>query len=118
MTLKKNISNMDQKQLLEYLDSLHRNIEIERKLAIDAAEILLRGDLTNLDADTELVLAGKTAADFLKEAGAASSRMLKIAEIKMKLVLDGSKKTEEKPALLTEDDKKVIVNEVIEQQAE
>jgi hypothetical protein len=111
MLISKNtFSKFNREQLITYLDELYQKVSEERQMALDAYKRLtaVHPEAVNesFGDNDMLVLMGKTASDYMKLAGEASARLLKIADIKAKIIIssDNMEKAK-KQEILNEDEK-------------
>tara|TARA_Y100000310_G_scaffold344083_1_gene455023 strand:- start:1784 stop:2155 length:372 start_codon:yes stop_codon:yes gene_type:complete len=114
---KKNILGFSKEELISYLDELYAKIDEERDLALQAYKSLSKPPEESNEsfADEEmLVLMGKTASDYMRLAGDASARLIKIADIKAKVLITDTQvqAKAEKQEILTEQEKNDLLKVV------
>jgi hypothetical protein len=120
--LKKNTSKLDLGELLHYLNELHELIMEERTMALSAYEEV-RASVAQMvaesggDVDTIIHLLGNSPAmaSQSKLAGEASARLVKLAEIKSKVLISILKNDAENSSeVLTEEAKNELLKEAEE----
>jgi hypothetical protein len=119
MLLSKNISKLDLSELLKYLDQLHELIMEERTMALTAYAEVQKSVAQMIadsggDVDTVVHLLGNSPAmaSQSKLAGEASARLVKIAEIKSKVLMAMMRnEAEHSGDVLSEDDKQKLLEE-------
>jgi len=119
MLLSKNISKLDLSELLKYLDQLHELIMEERTIAYTAYNELRESMVKMItdsggDLDSVVHVLGNSPAftTQAKLAGEASSRLVKIAEIKSKVLMAMMRnEAEASTSVLSEDDKSALLEE-------
>ena len=119
MLLNKNISSLDLSELLKYLGELHELIMEERTAAFQAQNEIKESVARMVadsggDIDTVIHALSNTQgmSAQAKLAGEASARLVKIAEIKSKVLIAMMKnEAESSTSILSEDDKQALLEE-------